>query len=82
MAPRHPLGQSICLFSSGRGPGVAGSKRGRQEAREVAMGARGKTLVPLLLLVAASLSTHLQVEPEEPGELLWGCCCGSGGGDT
>ncbi|XP_051023683.1 testisin isoform X1 [Acomys russatus] len=82
MAPKHPLGLGICLFSSGRGPGAAGSKRGCQEAREVAMGARGKTLVPLLgvvaVVVAASLSTHLEVEPERPElqevDLLSGPC--------
>lgn len=45
-------------------------------AGEVAMSARGKTLVPLLVVVAAVevvlQSTYLQVEaedPEHPGEL-------------
>lgn len=52
------------------------------------MGARGKTLVPLLVVVMAAAvalqSTYLQVEPvdtEKPGELLWGYCCGTGGSE-
>lgn len=55
------------------------------------MGARGKTLVPLLVVVVAAAvalqSTYLQVEPvdaedaEKPGELLWGYCCGTGGSE-
>lgn len=73
------------LLQSGRGPGVAGSKRGCQVAGEVAMGARGKTLVPLLVVVATAAmalqSTYLQVDPEKPGELLWGYCCETGGSD-
>lgn len=78
--------RDLRLPQSGRGPGVAGSKRGCQVAGEVAMGARGKTLVPLLVVVVAAAvalqSTYLQVEPvdaEKPGELLWGYCCGTGG---
>jgi hypothetical protein len=49
------------------------------------MGARGKTLVPLLVVVATAAmalqSTYLQVDPEKPGELLWGYCCETGGSD-
>lgn len=83
MVPKQHLGLRSCLSPGGRGPGVAGSKRGCQAAGEVAMGAWGKTLVPLLLVVAvvASQSTLLQVEPENPCELLWGYCCGIRGGD-
>ncbi|KAH0520788.1 Testisin [Microtus ochrogaster] len=66
--PKQPLGLRSCLSLGGRGPGAAGSKRGCQAAGEVVMGAWGKTLVPLLLVVAAvaSQSTLLQVEPENP----------------
>lgn len=75
--PQTALGpRDLCLPQSGRGPSVAGSKRGCQVAGEVAMSARGKTLVPLLVVVAAVevalQSTYLQVEaedPEHPGEL-------------
>lgn len=44
------------------------------------MVARGKTLVPLLVVVAvvASQSTLVQVKPEESGELLWGTVVGLG----
>lgn len=78
--------RNLCLSQSGRGPGVAGSKRGCQVAGEVAMSARGKTLVPLLVVVAAVAlqSTYLQVEPvdsEKPGELPWGYSCGIGTSD-
>lgn len=51
------------------------------------MGARGETLVPLLAAVAAAAalqSTYLQVEPvdpQKPGELLRGSCCGTGDSD-
>lgn len=83
IVPIQPLGLRSCLSPGGRGPGAAGSKRGCQAAGDVAMGAWGKTLVPLLLVVAAvaSQSTLLQVESENPCELLWGHCCGIGGGD-
>lgn len=57
-------------------------------AGEVAMSARGKTLVPLLVVVAAVAvalqSTHLQVEPvdsDKPGELPGGYSCGTGASD-
>lgn len=53
------------------------------------MGARGETLVPLLVAVAAAAaaalqSTYLQVEPvdpQKPGELLRGYGCGTGDSD-
>ncbi|XP_006996389.3 testisin [Peromyscus maniculatus bairdii] len=69
MVPKQPLGLRSCLSPSGRGPGAAGSERGCQVAGEVAMVARGKTLVPLLVVVAvvASQSTLVQVKPEESG---------------
>ncbi|XP_036050501.1 testisin-like [Onychomys torridus] len=69
MVPKQPLGLRSCVSPSGRGPGAAGSERGCQVAGEVAMVARGKTLVPLLVAVAvvASQSTLPQVKPQEPG---------------